>query len=95
MLAGRIAWRVLFPSAVATAVFWLGMEAVFSVTLSGMVISNNQKYGPIGVVFALMSWLIAIGVVIILGAVAGVVWREWNLLFGAVFKKARTRRIAA
>ena len=70
LLAGRISWRDVFPAAVATAVFWLGMEAVFSVIFSGMVTSDDTKYGPIGVVFALMSWLIAIGVVIILGAVA-------------------------
>ena len=76
LLAGRISWRDLFPAAVATAVFWLGMEAVFSVIFSGMVTSYDTKYGPIGVVFALMSWLIAIGVVIILGAVAGIVWRS-------------------
>ena len=44
-----------------------------------MVTASDKKYGPIGVVFALMSWLIAIGVVIILSAVAGVVWRERNL----------------
>jgi len=48
---------------VATAVFWLGMEAVFSVTFSGMIILDDHNYGAIGVVFALMSWLIAIGVV--------------------------------
>lgn len=89
LLAGRVAWRVLFPAAVATAVFWLTMEAVFSVIFSGMVISDDQKYGPIGVVFALMSWLIAIGVVIILGAVTGVVWHERNLSFRAAFKKVR------
>ena len=47
------------------------MEVVFSIIFSNMVISDDNKYGPIGVVFALMSWLIAIGVVIILGAVAG------------------------
>ena len=83
LLAGRIPWKTLFPAAVATAVFWVGMEAVFSVIFSGMVISDDKKYGPIGVVFALMSWLIAIGVVIILGAVAGIVWQERNLSFGA------------
>ena len=59
------------------------MEAVFSVIFSGTVISDDKKYGPIGVVFALMSWLIAIGVVIILGAVAGIVWQERNLSFRA------------
>jgi membrane protein len=95
LLAGRISWRALFPSAVATAVFWLGMEAVFSLTFSGMIISDNHDYGPIGVVFALMSWLIAIGVVIILGAVAGVVWRERNLSFRAAVKKLRRPRRSA
>ena len=68
------------------------MEAVFSVIFSGMVTSNDSKYGPIGVVFALMSWLIAIGVVIILGAVAGIVWQERNLSFRAAVKKLRPDR---
>jgi membrane protein len=84
LLAGRIPWRRLFPSAVATAIFWLAMEAVFSVIFSGMVTSDSRTYGPIGVVFALMSWLIAIGVVII--------WEERNLSFRAAFQKLRTRR---
>jgi membrane protein len=91
LLAGRIFWRALFPSAVATALFWLGMDAVFSVVFSGMVTSDDKKYGPIGVIFALMSWLIAIGVVIILGAVAGVVWRERNLSFRAALRKLLPR----
>lgn len=94
LLAGRIGWRRLFPSAVATAIFWLAMQAVFAVVFSGMVTSNNQKYGPIGVVFALMSWLIAIGVVIILGAVTGVVWDERNLSLRAAVEKLRAKRRA-
>ena len=94
LLAGRISWRDLFPAAVATAVFWVAMEAVFSVIFSGMVTSDDTKYGPIGVVFALMSWLIAIGVVIILGAVAGIVWQERNLSFRAALKKLRRDRSA-
>jgi membrane protein len=53
------------------------------------VISNHQKYGPIGVVFALMSWLIAIGVVIILGAVVGLVWRERGLSLSSAFRRLR------
>ena len=92
LLAGRISWRDLFPSAVATGLFWLGMEAVFSVIFSGMVTSYDKKYGPIGVVFALMSWLIAIGVVIILGAVAGIVWHERGLSFRAAVNKLRRPR---
>jgi len=89
LLTGRISWRDVFPAAVATAVLWVGMEAVFSIIFSGMVTSDDKKYGPIGVVFALMSWLIAIGVVIILGAVVGIVWQERNLSFRAALKKLR------
>ena len=92
LLAGRMSWRELFPAALATAVCWLGMEVVFSIIFSSTVISDNDKYGPIGVVFALMSWLIAIGVVIILGAVVGVVWRERGLSLSAGLKKLRRKR---
>jgi membrane protein len=76
LLAGKMAWRELFPSALATGIFWLGMVVVFRLTMSSTIISNFRKYGPIGVVFALMSLLIAIGVVIMLGALVGLAWRE-------------------
>lgn len=76
LLGGRIRWLDLLPSAIATGVCWVGMEVVFSFIFSSDVITDDKKYGAIGVVFALMSWLIAIGVVIILGALFGVVWRE-------------------
>ena len=92
LLAGRISWREVFPAAVATAVFWVGMEAVFSVIFSSTVISDDKKYGPIELILALMSWLIAIGVVIILGAVAGIVWQERNLSFRAALKKLRRKK---
>jgi membrane protein len=57
-----------------------------------MVISNSKEYGPIGVVFALMAYLIAIGVVVILGAVTGIVWQERRLSFRAALKKLRPSR---
>ena len=71
LLPGRIAGRDLVPAACATGVLSVAMEAVFSLVFSAMVISNEKKYGPIGIIFALLSYLIAIGVVVILGAVAG------------------------
>ena len=89
LLAGRIPWQRLLPSAVATGLCWLGMVAVFSATFSGMVISSYTRYGPIGVVFDIMSYFLAIGVVIILGAVVGIVWRERGLSFRAGFRKLR------
>jgi membrane protein len=76
LLAGKLRWRELFPSALATGVCWLGMQIAFRLTLSSTIVSDYKKYGSIGVVFAIMSLLIAIGVVIMLGALLGVVWRE-------------------
>jgi membrane protein len=76
LLAGRISWRTLFPAACATSGLYVAMEAVFSLFFSSMVISDDIRYGPIGVIFTLLSYLIAIGVVVILGAVAGPAWHE-------------------
>lgn len=89
LLGGRVTWRRLFPCAVATGLCWLGMVAVFSATFSGMVISSYDRYGPIGIVFDLLSYILAVGVVIILGAVVGTVWHERGLSFRAALRKAR------
>jgi membrane protein len=92
LLSRRVPWRRLFPSAVATGLCWLGMVAVFSATFSGMVISSYDRYGPIGIVFDLLSYALAIGVVIILGAVIGIVWHERGLSFRAAVTKVRRAR---
>jgi membrane protein len=92
MVAGRISWRKLFPCACATGLLWLAMIVVFSFFISGTVISEDKEYGPIGIIFALMSFLITIGVVVILGAVVGLVWQERNLSFTAGFRKLRGGR---
>lgn len=76
LLARRVSWRALFPAACATGVLYVAMEVVFWLFFSGMVISDDNRYGPIGVIFALLSYLIAIGVVVILGAVIGLLWHE-------------------
>ena len=89
LLAGRVAWRRLYPCAVATGAFWMGMQAVFLVIFSGMVISYDQKYGAIGVVFGLMSFFIAIGVVLTLGAAVGLMWQDRGLSFRAAVTKLR------
>jgi membrane protein len=82
LLGGRISWRAVFPAACATGVLYVAMEAVFSLFFSGMVISDEKRYGPIGIIFALLSYLIAIGVVVILGAVVGRAWHERSSVQG-------------
>ena len=76
LLAGRLSWRALFPAACATGVPYIAIQTVFSLVFSTMVISDEHTYSPIGTIFAVPSYLIAIGVVVILGAVAGRAWHE-------------------
>jgi membrane protein len=76
LLAGNLGWRELFPSALATGICWMGMAIVFRLTFSSTIASDYRKYGSAGVVFALMTLLIAIGVVLVLGALLGLAWRE-------------------
>jgi membrane protein len=76
LLGGRLSWRSLWAPAIVTGAFWLGMNAAFALFFSRLVITEDREYGPIGTVFALMTYLIAIGVVLVLGAVIGVMWRD-------------------
>ena len=76
LLGGRVSWRRLWPSALATGIC-AGALSVFSkLYFSSSIISDDKNYGPIGAVFSIMTWFIAIGVVLLIGAVAGPAWRE-------------------
>ena len=76
LLAGRIRWRALLPSAIITGIFYGGLGAFSKFYFSETIISDSKTYGTIGAIFAIMTWFIAIGAVIILGAVAGAVWED-------------------
>jgi membrane protein len=76
LLSGRVPFPQLVFPALITAAFFLGLGAFSSAFLSDAIISNDKEYGPIGVVFILMTWLLAVGVVFILGPVVGVAIQE-------------------
>jgi membrane protein len=76
LLAGRVRWRQLVRPAILTALFWVGLELFSAAYFSPTIVSDSRLYGTIGVVFSLMIWFIAIGVVIVLGAVAGATWNQ-------------------
>lgn len=78
LLAGRVPWRRLLPSAVLTGAFFAGLGIFSEFYFSSTIISDSRTYGTIGAVFSIMTWFIAIGAVIILGAVAGSVWEDWK-----------------
>jgi len=74
LLGGRVSWRKLLLPAIATGAFFVGLGVFSKFYFSSTIISDSRTYGTIGAVFGILTWLIAIGAVIILGAVAGVVW---------------------
>jgi membrane protein len=76
LLLGRIAWRRLFPAAVATAVCVTGLGVFSALVFSAQIVSSHADYGSIGVVTVLLSYLIGLAVCIHLGAVAGRMWDE-------------------
>jgi len=76
LLAGQVPWRRLMPAAVLTAFLWIGLGLFSSVYFSSAIISDSRLYGTIGVVFSLLTWFIAIGAVIVLGAAGGATWDQ-------------------
>jgi membrane protein len=76
LLAGRESWRSLRPAAIATALFWVGLGVFAAFYFSTTIVDDSKTYGTIGVTFTLVTWFIAIGAVISLGAVVGAVWQK-------------------
>ncbi|MFD0529578.1 YhjD/YihY/BrkB family envelope integrity protein [Kitasatospora arboriphila] len=58
LLAGRIAWRLLLPGALLCGVAVVGVNAAAAVYLPHAVTQSVSRFGPYGVVFTLLSWLI-------------------------------------
>jgi membrane protein len=71
LLARAVPWRALFLPALVTSVCWTGLGVFSARYFSATVVANEHKYGPIGVVMVILSWLVAVGVVIHLGALTG------------------------
>jgi membrane protein len=74
LLGGRASWGQVRPAAIITAVFWLGLGVFAAFYFSTTIVDDSKTYGTIGVTFTLVTWFIAIGAVLTLGAVVGAVW---------------------
>ena len=76
LLARRVPARILVRPAILTGLFWVCLELFSSAYFNSAIISDNRLYGSIGAVFSLLTWFIAIGAVIVLGAAAGATWEQ-------------------
>jgi membrane protein len=76
LLGARESWQRVLPAAVFTALFWVGLGVFAAFYFSGSIVSDAKTYGTIGVTFTLVTWFIAMGSVLMLGAVMGAVWQK-------------------
>ncbi len=70
-LSGRRALETLVPAALCGAVVQMLASVAMSVYLPRFFAVSTQRYGVIGVSFALVSYMVVIGVVIVVVAVVG------------------------
>ena len=71
LLGGRVGWRALLPGAVVSAVLVVLLSAASRVFMPRYARVNLEQFGPLGVVFAIASWLVVFGGVLVLAAVIG------------------------
>ncbi|NMH96989.1 YhjD/YihY/BrkB family envelope integrity protein [Pseudonocardia acidicola] len=88
LLAGRVGWRLLLPGAVAMTIGLLALRLGATLFLSSTITYHYREYGPLGIVFMLLSWFIAFSVVMLGGAVVGVALREHRLRRAAAERAA-------
>jgi membrane protein len=71
LLAGRVPWRPLLPGAVVIALGLIGLRLAAGIVLSPAITEHYQEYGPLGIVFMMLSWFVAFSVVMLGGAAVG------------------------
>ena len=76
LLLGTVPWRRLWPGAVLTGVVTAVLSEASRLVMPRYIAQDVDQYGPLGLVFALASWLIAFSGVVVVCAVAGRVLAE-------------------
>ncbi len=76
LLARRVPWPRLVPTSLLTMVGMTALELSSAVWMPHTMATSAKQFGIIGVAFALLSWLVAAGVVLVLAASGGAVLDE-------------------
>jgi membrane protein len=76
LLAHRVAWQRLVPSAALTSVAMSAISVGSVVYMPQAIEDSASAYGPIGIAIALVSWLVAIGFALVACAGVGAVLGE-------------------
>ena len=73
LLARRVHWRALVPSALLTAVAMTGISIGSVIYMPEAIGRSATHYGPIGIAIALVSWLVGVGFALTFCAAVGAV----------------------
>jgi membrane protein len=76
LLGRRIPWRRLVATALLTAVGMTGLSIASAIWMPHSVTVSAEQFGAIGIAFALLSWLVGAGVVLVVAAAGGSVVDE-------------------
>lgn len=68
----RVPWRAHLPGALAVAVGFEALKAIGAIYVPRAVASSSALYGSLGVVFAVLAWLLVYGRLFVYGAVLNV-----------------------
>jgi membrane protein len=73
LLGGRVRWRALLPTAIASTVATAALGWVSGFIMPRMINGNESQFGSIGVVFAVEGWLVVVsGALVASGALGAV-----------------------
>lgn len=86
-----VPWRAHLPGAVLVAVVFEILKVVGSVYVPRAVASSSALYGTIGVVFAVLAWLLLYARVVVYGAVLNVL--RWERAEGTVTVEIQVPRM--
>jgi membrane protein len=73
----QVGWRALLPAAVVGAAGFELLKVLAAFVVPRFVASSSDLYGPVGVVFAVLGWLLVFGRLVVYSAIVEVVlWEE-------------------
>jgi membrane protein len=71
LLSGRVPWRSLLPTAALTGTALTVLSAVSIIYMPHEIATAVNRYGPIGLAIALVSWLVILGFAVVISAAFG------------------------
>jgi membrane protein len=71
LLGGRVSWQRLVPTALLTSALLVLLGHASGLVMPRYAQASLEQYGPLGVVFAVGTWLVVFGGVIVVAAVLG------------------------